>query len=160
MVKGGSDESLCDLPEDLKRFFLFVKSTDNSENSDKKGYVTTRINQARSRYGEEFTEQLVAKNIITIKEQTYDGVKYKNIEVTPEFMDCYYKLPKVPPPPPPGTPPPEAFLNGGSKVTIKGKQCTVYVKVNGEFMTVKQAQKLLKPKSKTASPAKKTPSKR
>jgi len=51
-----------------------------------------------------------------------------------------------------------------SKVTVNGKSCTVYVKVNGEFMTVKQANKMLSKKAssskKSSVSPKKTPSKR
>lgn len=57
-----------------------------------------------------------------------------------------------------------------SKVTIKGKQCTAYVKVNGEFMTVKQAVKVLSKKpvasasggkpSSSKKSSKKTPAKK
>ena len=44
-----------------------------------------------------------------------------------------------------------------SKVVLFNKSYTVYVKVNGEFMTVKQATKTLKPQPK---PKTKAPSKR
>lgn len=58
---------------------------------------------------------------------------------------------------------PDMQQTGGvpTKVTIAGKQYTIYVKLNGEFMTVRQAIKATKTKkaSKKSSSPKKSPSK-
>jgi len=129
--------------EGKSREFAEKKSSNPSMNIERfySDEIKKKINSFKDNETKEsFVEYLIYNDVLVNLEVTDNNGNFK-IDINKDFMKCFENI--------------DVTKEGGapSKVTIKGKQCTVYVKVNGEFMTVKQAQKLLKPKSKpSASP--------
>lgn len=137
---------------ELQEIVDYFKKKTRTAGQTTKGFIEENIRKDfRGIEDQNLKEQYVKRflNANIISDLQYDFVNNMvYFKVNEDFAKCLESL---------------LTSKGGSpsKVTIKGKQCTVYVKVNGEFMTVKQAQKLLlKAKPKTPSPSKKTPSKR